>query len=426
MNTFIKTVSKKSGMGFKEKKEYIKKLVNKIPSEKKNILIIPPDISRKHSSIGVLTNILYKALKNKDKVDIMPALGTHDPMNEKQIKDMFGDDIPYERFVVHDWKKDTVQIGEVPSDFVGEITNNKFNESIPVKINKHLVSGVYDLVISLGQVVPHEVVGMANYTKNIAVGVGGFEIISNSHYVGALAGVENVMGNANTSVRKIFDYIEDNLLNNIPLLYILTVNTTETSKETGLTNIVSILSGKNRDIFEKAVELSQKINIIKVEKLFKKIIVYLDPEEFKTTWLGGKGIYRTRKALADGGEIILIAPGLKKFGEDPDNDKLISKYGYVGTDKVVQLVEQDQKLKNNLAAAAHMIQGSSEGRFEITVACKELSKKEIEGVNFNYLPLDKALKKYDINELNPGANIVDNEEIFYVDNPATGLWVYKI
>ena len=422
----VNEISENSYLSYKEQKQYIKNLVNKIKSNVNKILIIPPDISRKHAGGGQLTEILYHLLTDKNKlVEIMPALGTHDPMSKEKLIEMFGDKIPLEKFRVHNWREDTIEIGKIPVEYVSEVTENQINQSISVMINKSLVRGEYDLIISIGQVVPHEVVGMANYTKNILVGVGGFEIISVSHFVGAVAGVENIMGCDHSSVRKLYDYAENNLLNNLPLLYILTVNSIDIIKDSGLTRMLGIFSGRNRDIFEKAVELSQKVNIIEVEKPFNKIIVYLDPKEFKTTWLGGKGIYRTRKALADGGEIILIAPGLNKFGEDKCNDHLIRKYGYVGTKKILKLVKENEELQNNLAAAAHMIQGSSEGRFKITVACKDITEEEIKNVNFNYLSLEKAIEKYDIDKMNPGVNIIDGEVVLYVENPATGLWIYK-
>lgn len=416
-----------SEINLREKQSYLAEFARNIPKQVEKVLLIPPDISRKHSGAGVLTSLLYNILiKQFAKVDIMPALGTHDPMSVDKLLEMFGEQIPLEKFIVHNWREDTVKIGEIPRWLVSKVSKNKFKKSIPVRINKKLVDGSYDFIISIGQVVPHEVVGMANYSKNILVGVGGFEIISSSHYIGALAGVENVIGNEYTPVRELYDYAEQEILSKIPLAYILTVNSTNISKKSGLTKTLAIFSGRERSIFTEAVKLSQKVNIIKVAKKYDKILVYLDPAEFKTTWLGGKGIYRTRKALEDGGEIILVAPGLEKFGEDTVNDQLISKYGYLGTKQIVDLVAKNKDLRNNLAAAAHLIQASSEGRFKITVACQKLSKKEIEGINFNYLPLKNVHNSYNFEDLEVGSNIVDGEEIYYVNNPATGLWVYEI
>jgi hypothetical protein len=130
-------------------------------------------------------------------------------------------------------------------------------------------------------------------------------------------------------------------------------------------------------------------------------------------------------AVADDGELIIIAPGIYKFGEDKIIDKLIRKYGYRGTEKTLESLHDNQDLEENLSAAAHLIHGSSEGRFEISLASPKLSRKEVEGVNFNYLDYQQTIEKYKIDELENGFNNVNGEEIFYIDNPATGLWIYQ-
>ena len=158
----------------------------------------------------------------------------------------------------------------------------------------------------------------------------------------------------------------------------------------------------------------------------RKVVVYLDPAEFKSTWLGNKSIYRTRMAIADNGELIVLAPGLREFGEDPGIDKLIRKYGYIGTPKVLDLVKSEADLQENLSAAAHLIHGSSEERFSITYCPGELTREEIESVNFKYGDLAASLKKYDPQRLTEGFNtLARGEEIYYISNPAIGLWAWE-
>lgn len=405
-----------------EKEGFIKDIIDQLPANVNKVLLLPPDYTRKHSNAGQLTAMLYKNLGDIE-IDIMPALGTHDPMTEEKIVNMFGKSIPLDRFIVHDWRNETEKIGEVPESYVSKITDGKIRKPVPVRVNKRLISGEYDLIISIGQVIPHEVVGMANYNKNIFVGVGGSEIINNSHFIGAVKGMEKIMGRDHSAPRKLFDYAEKNFLKDVPLLYLLSVNTTEFIEGTDLTKMVGIFSGRDRKVFEEAVSLSQKVNIIKLEEPLKKIVVYLDEEEFNSTWLGCKAIYRTRMAIADQGELIIIAPGLEKFGEDKEIDKLIRKYGYVGTEKILKYVEENEDLQDNLSAAAHLIHGSAEGRFSVTYACQKLSRDEVQGINFKFMSLDEAMGKYNPTKLSNGKNIVNGEEIFYIDNPATGLWV---
>ncbi len=390
--------------------------------ELKRVLLLPPDYTRMYSGAGKLTGMYYSLLKDKCEVDILPALGTHVPMTEEECKVFFGEEVPFERVIVHNWRKDVVKIGEVPAEFVSEVSDGLVNDKIDVEVNKLIVSGNYDLIISMGQVVPHEVVGMANYSKNIFVGCGGSSMINSSHMLGAFYGMERIMGKDFSPVRRVFDYAEENFIAHVPLLYVLTVTTNEGDE----TLIHGIYIGRKRELFEAAVAQSRQENLTFVDEPFKKVVVYLDPREFKSTWLGNKAVYRTRMAIADGGELIVLAPGVKMFGEDEANDVLIRKYGYVGREKVLELVKEHEDLKENLSVAAHLIHGSSDGRFSITYCTKLVSKEEVEGVAFNYSPYDEAIKKYNPEVLKDGYNTLpDGEEIFYISNPALGLWDRK-
>lgn len=388
----------------------------------KKVLIIPPDFTRFHSMAGTIASMYYGMLKDSCQVDILPALGTHQPMSPGEIKDMFGKSIPAERFLVHNWRKDVVKIGEVPESFVKEVSEGIMDEKIDVEVNRRLLDKKYDLIISVGQVVPHEVIGMANYSKNIFVGCGGSSMISSSHMLGAFYGLERIMGRDKTPVRKVFDYAEEHFIKDLPIMYVLTVIGVDGND----TKLKGLFVGRDRGIFEEAVALSQKENIKYVDAPLKKVVVYLDGDEFKTTWVGNKAVYRTRMAIADGGELIVLAPGVKKFGEDEENDWLIREYGYVGREKVLELFKENKDLQENQSVAAHLIHGSSDGRFSVTYAVEKISRAEIESVNFKYMDLSEAYKKYDPKKLKDGFNTLeDGEKIYYISNPALGLWAVK-
>ena len=386
------------------------------------VLLLPPDFTRFHSQAGRITSIYYHLLTAMGaQVDIMPALGTHEPMTREEFTAFFGSGVPFERMIVHNWRTDVVKLGEVPADFVSEVSDGLVNTKIDVEVNRRIVDPSYDLIISIGQVVPHEVVGMANYSKNIFVGCGGSNMINSSHMLGAFYGMERIMGKDHSPVRKVFDYAQEHFLTDVPLLYVLTVTTNKGDD----TFIHGLFIGEHRDVFEQAVKLSQDINLTYVDEPFKKVVVYLDEREFKSTWLGNKAVYRTRMAIADGGELIILAPGVRKFGEDDENDRLIRKYGYVGRENVLRLVDENEDLRANLSVAAHLIHGSSDGRFSITYCTEKLTADEVRGVSFGYMPYSEAIKKYDPTALKDGYNTVDGEKIFYISNPALGLWTTK-
>jgi len=387
--------------------------------ERKKVLAIPPDFTRYHSRAGDLTKYIYEYYGNR-LTDILPALGTHSPMTETEIEKMFPS-VPGSLFRIHNWREDVITVGTVPGEFVKEVSEGTVSYPIPMQVNRLLLEGGYDLILSPGQVVPHEVIGMANYNKNIFVGVGGTECINKSHFIGATYGMERIMGRTLSPVRKILNYASEHFIANLPILYLQTVIS---EREDGL-QICGLYIGDDFECFEKAAKLSLETNFRMMDYEMKKVVVYLDPEEFRSTWLGNKSIYRTRMALADDGELIVLAPGLHQFGEDPTIDKLIRKYGYVHTPQVLKYVNKNEDLQNALGVAAHLIHGSSEGRFKITYCPGHLTREEIESVGFQYADLDMMMQKYNPSILKDGWNEVDGEDIYYISNPALGLWAYR-
>jgi nickel-dependent lactate racemase len=321
-----------------------------------------------------------------------------------------------------------VTLGEVPAEYVREVSGNAVDFAWPAQVNKLLVEGGFDLILSIGQVVPHEVVGMANHNKNIFVGTGGAEGINKSHFIGAAFGMEKMMGRAKTPVRRIFDYASHNFAEHLPILYILTV--VGMDKEDGSLKVRGLYIGDDKEVFKAAASLSLEVNFNMLDRPMKKVVVYLDPTEFKSTWLGNKSVYRTRMAIADGGELIVLAPALKEFGEDGEIDRLIRKYGYFGTPKTLEAVRENEDLKNNLSAAAHLIHGSSEGRFTVTYCPgtekENLTQQEIESVGFKFGNLEQMTQLYDPSKLKDGWNKSDDgEEFYYISNPALGLWAVR-
>jgi nickel-dependent lactate racemase len=394
--------------------------------KKHKVLAIPPDYTRLPSRAGELTEYAWQYYGDT-MTDVLPALGTHSPMTDHQISHMFGS-LPASLIREHDWRNDVVTLGNVPAEFVKEVSEGAVDFPWPAQVNKLLINGNFDLILSIGQVVPHEVVGMANYNKNIFVGTGGVEGINKSHFVGAAYGMERMMGHADTPVRRIFNYASEHFSNHLPIVYVQTV--VGLDKADGKVKCRGLYVGDDYEVFDKAAKLALKVNFDLLEKPLKIVVVYLDPTEFKSTWLGNKSVYRTRMAIDDGGELIVIAPALKEFGEDKEIDRLIRKYGYFGTPATLKSCDENEELRKNLSAAAHLIHGSSEGRFSVTYcpgkSSENLTQDEIESVGFKYADIDEVTSKYNPETLKDGYNIMaDGEEIFYISNPALGLWAFK-
>ena len=420
MSTYVAHGFQDSIISTEEKRALIHTALLKLGGIPKKILVIPPDITRLHSNAGELTRILYELWENGkgDVFDILPAIGTHAPMTHEHIAEMYGE-IPKAVYHEHNWRSGLFTFGEVPSEFIREVSGGKMDYSIPVAINRRIVEGEYELVFSVGQVIPHEVIGIANGFKNILVGTGGVEMINKTHFLGAVDGMERLMGRTDTSVRRVLNYAHTHYLKQLGIVYLMSVMDVDADGERLMRGLYI---GDDAHTFEIAAELSRNVNMTFLDEPLSKAVVYLDPREFRSTWLGNKAIYRTRMAMADDGELIIIAPGLREFGEDTEIDRLIRKYGYRGTPATLQAVDENIELIENLSAAAHLIHGSTEGRFKVVYATEYLSQQEIESVGYEWMPLEEALELYNPKTLVDGFH---DDGFYYISEPGQGLWALR-
>lgn len=390
----------------------------------RKVLLLPPDFTRYNSNCGLIAQLYWRLFQDAGvEVDIMPAVGSHFAVPREEAAVMFGE-IPYERLIYHNWRTDVVRLGEVPGDFLRDVSEGLWDESIAVEVNRRVLDPSYDLIISMGQVVPHEVVGMGNYTKNLFVGVGGADMINKSHMLGAIYGIERVLGSDHTPVRVLFDFAYERFLKDRPILFVQTVCT---ASDAGI-HTHGLFIGPGRDTFEAAVKLAQEKNVTFVPTGIRKCVSYLDPREFRSTWVGNKALYRVRRAMADGGELIILAPGVQTFGEDPEIDRLIRKYGYCGRANVLAKLKDPAcgDLRAMQGTAAHLIHGSVDGRFHVTWAVQRNMMAGIESVGFRAMDIDEALARYAPERLRDGdQTLPDGEEIYFIHNPALGLWINR-
>lgn len=389
-----------------------------ICKDPKRVLLLPPDITRAHSGAGWITEEFYKIFSQIADVHVIPTLGQHVPHTDEQNRWMFGS-IPLEKIHVHDWRSGSRTIGEVPAEFVKEVTQGKVDWAIPVSLNTLLLDGEWDLIINVGHIVPHEVLGFANHNKNYFIGLGGKPMICASHMAAACCGIENNLGTLISPLRACYNKAENDFLGHLPDCYFEVVMAYDEVGELGHTGVYF---GNDLDTYLDAAKASRAQNITIVPPL-KKVVAVMQGDEFYSTWVANKAVYRTRKAMADGGELLILAPGLKRFGEQEDVDVLIRKYGYSGTENILKLWKQEPMLQDLTHGTAHLIHGSSEGRFKITYAPGHLTKEEVESVCFGYADLDEMLKKYDPAVMKNGFNTMpDGEEVYYISTPSAGLW----
>jgi nickel-dependent lactate racemase len=388
----------------------------------RRVLLLPPDITRAHSKAGQMTEILYNLFAKQAEVHVIPTLGQHVPHTVDENRRMFGS-IPEERIHAHDWRGGCVNVGTVPADFVKEASKGAADWPIPVVLNRMLMEESWDLIVHVGHVVPHEVLGFANHNKNYFIGLAGKDMICASHMAAACCGIENNLGTLITPVRECFNKAENDYLGRLPDVYVQIVMA---RNEQGELVHTGLYVGDDLETYLHAAMQSRQQNINALDKPLDKVVCVMQGDEFYSTWVANKAIYRTRMALADGGELVIMAPGLKRFGEQPEVDAIIRKYGYCGTPKAMEYYRRDPVLQDFAHATAHLIHGSSEGRFKIIYAPGHMSKEEIESVNFGYADLGETMKKYPPDRLKEGFNDLPNgEQVYFIPTPSAGLWATR-
>ena len=390
----------------------------RICARPKRVLLLPPDITRAHSGAGRLTEMLYNRFAAEADVHVIPTLGQHVPHTEEENRHMFGA-IPNERIHAHDWRAGSVRVGEISADLVKEKTRGAADWAFPIVLNRMLMEEPWDLVINVGHVVPHEVLGFANHNKNYFIGLAGKDLICTSHMASASYGIENNLGTLVTPVRECFNKAEDDYLGHLPDLYVQV--TMRRNEENELVH-TGVYVGDDLDTYLDAARQSREENITVLDEPLERVVCVMQGDEFFSTWVANKAVYRTRMAIADGGELVVIAPGLKRFGEQPEVDELIRKVGYVGTPRVMEAYRTDPLLQDFAHGTAHLIHGSSEGRFTITYAPGHMTREEIEGVNFQYADINETIAKYRPETLREGFNEIGGERFFFIPTPSAGLW----
>lgn len=388
----------------------------------RRVLLLPPDLTRAHSGVGPITETIYKALAPTCDVHVIPTLGQHQPHTEAENRWMFGS-IPHARIHPHDWIGGVTRVGTIPASLVEETTGGLANWDIPVDINSMTMDEPWDLIVNIGHVVPHEVLGFANHNKNYFIGLGGKDTICTSHLAAAIYGIENNLGRLITPLRACFNWAEEKYLGHLPDVYLQVVM----RRDAGNRLVTSgIYVGDDLETYLAAARASRSQNITMFDEPIAKVVAVMQADEFRSTWVANKAVYRTRLAIADGGELLIIAPGLERFGEQDGVERLIRKYGYTGRDRILDLYRKHDDLQQLAHGAAHLVHGSSDGRFTIRYAPGHLTEADINQVGFEYADLAETLARYPPGQMKEGWNTMpDGERVFFISTPSAGLWATK-
>ncbi len=435
--------------------EYLRKFCPTAPGsaaprgKKQTILVIPPDISRLHSAAGELTARLYASWSPYATIKIMPALGTHRRMTPDELRSMFGPQIPLRDYLYHDWRWGVVRAHTLGARelvrLLGTDRNEEDGESgesgdssvrlrgttrtgqLHVYINHHIMSRRYTRIVSIGQVAPHEVVGMSNHVKNLVIGCGGKQVIDFSHYYSAKIGMANLIGTPNTPIRTLLNAIYDASLAHLPVHFAMTVMTEELD---GIFRPYALCIGDDTECFDAAAAASTEANIIPEPRCYDLVVAYLPRRQYRSLWLANKAIYRLSDIVATGGELLIIAPGVDRVAEDDAFGDLIVRHGgYMGSAAVERELNQSGRrrrgrhsLSANLAVAAHLIHGSPEERYKVTYATDSLSPELLQRLGYQHRTLASINAYRPFRRPVGGCTNALGRDYYYVYNPGFRLW----
>ena len=357
------------------------------------VLAIIPDKTRDDNT-DLLFPIANRFLTERGVAcfDALVAQGTHPPMTQAQKLAKIGQRIGSEQFAGrifdHCWDRadEIVTLGELSADKASALTGGLIDRAVPVTINRLLAPGVYDTVLVFGATVPHEVAGFAGGAKYFFPGVAGPELTHTTHWLGALAGIENTIGQVDTPTRMLIEAATD-----LVPARIISLNSVVSRAEDGRLVTYALFAGEIREAFRRAAAVSREVHIRYTGRKYKRVVALLDPH-YDELWVGGKASYKLGAIVEDGGELIIFAPHLTKLSET--HGALIEKYGYAPLEVVRDMLGASQELRENLCIAAHLAHVAYAGRvdadgkvvprYRITMATG-IDEQTCKRVNLGYL-----------------------------------------
>jgi len=323
------------------------------------VLAIIPDKTRDDN-----TDLLFPfaaeilAARKIAQLDALVAQGTHAPMtvDEKRSK-IGGTSVPGLGDIYdHQWNvpEELVTLGQLSGDRVRDLTGGLLTDAVSINLNRRLGPGVYDTIVIFSSTVPHEVAGFAGGAKYLFPGVAGPDLTHATHWLGALASIENVIGRIETPTRHMIEAAAD-----FVAAQIVTLNSVITREEDNRLRTHALFTGDYREAFRRAAEVSRQVHIKYTGRKYRRVVALLD-EHYDELWVGGKASYKLGGIIEEGGELIIYAPHLRSISET--HGRLIEKYGYAPLDRVREMVALSAELQNNLAVAAHLAHVSYAGQ----------------------------------------------------------------
>ena len=340
-------------------RQIVRDAVGAVP-EGARVLAVIPDRTRDDNTDLLFPMVSQElAARRAASFDALVAQGTHPPMTDAEKRAKIGagfSDLPLLGTVFdHHWDRpsELTTLGTLTGAEISTITGGLMTQDVPIQLNARLAPGTYDYIFVLGAVVPHEVAGFAGGAKYFFPGVAGPELTHLTHWLGALATIERVIGRVETPTRHVIEAAADHVTT--PVIAFTSVST---RNDEGL-RTHGLFTGGLRETIRKAAAISAQVHIRYTGRRYRRVVALLD-EHYDEMWVGGKASYKLGAVIEDGGELVIYAPHLK--GISTTHGALIEKYGYAPIEQVREMVEGSDELRANLCVAAHLAHVSYGGR----------------------------------------------------------------
>ena len=384
--------SPEANLGRVAMRSIINDALSPIP-EGSRVVAIVPDKTRDDTT-HILLPMAIDELTDKrlGSFEVLIAQGTHAPMTDsekyaKTGREAWATWTRESEIHDHRWNNpsELIELGELGSETVSELTGGTYSEGVKVSVNRRISPANCDVVLIFGAVLPHEVAGFAGGAKYLFPGVSGRELTNVTHWIGALSGIESVIGRVDTPVRRMIEAAADM----VPAR-IISFSSVVSRVNDGTMKTRALFAGDLRKTFRAAAEVSRDAHIRRTGRKYKRVVALLD-RHFDELWTGGKASYKLGGIIEDGGELIIYAPHLTQFSRT--HGKKIERFGYAPIERIKELAASEPELAEDLCVAAHLAHvayagaraddGSVGGRFRITLA-SQISRERCERANLGY------------------------------------------
>jgi len=336
--------------------------------------------------------------------------------------------VPAELIFCHAWRDAGISLGEVPRDVVAAHCGGMVDSPLPITLNAALCDGRYDGLLNLELVLPHAQLGFTGPPQNLVWGHAGLATHQAAADLAARTGWENNLANLVPPLRQCLAWGAKELLNGgliklPPIAHLAIVCGDDSHRRRAP---LALYAGPDDECYLLAALLARKQNVAALDEPLPRVVALLSGDQFDTLWSAVEVVSCLRMALNAGGELLLIAPGLIELSSDAATAALVARHGYAGAAELAAAARREPELAAEAVAAAHLRQGSTEGRFWITVATDGLDAETLRRANLKHVELSEAYLRYRPAHRRGGWNTTDDgEKFYYVPNPAEGLWSTK-